>query len=212
MWSCVLELVIQQTNSTVTTTVLQSAGGLSSIDYSQTIILLASLVLGGSGIAGWIMTYIQLRHETKERALQQFRELVLTKDFLEFLGMLRRHAELMAKGESLARSREQILNDKSLTPEEKTRRIKELENRMGGSLAQLTDQARQAATDFTETVNKIRKTGALFLLSDKIENEIEKCVSSFVHANEPDEFLAIVDQVETIFADLKKILGLAVFE
>jgi len=207
----VLELIVQQTNSTVTTTVLQSAGGLSSIDYSQ-LILLASLVLGSSGIVGWILTYIQLRRETKERALQQFRELVLTPDFLEYLGLLRRAVEVTAKGESLARDREQILKDESLTAEEIARRVEESDNIRGYSVAQFSDEINRARIDYTEALRKIKRTGALFLLSDKIENEISECTSSFAAANEPDEYLAVVGQVETIFADLKKILGLTVFE
>ena len=206
-----LELIVQQTNSTVTTTVLQSAGGLSSIDYSQ-LILLASLVLGSSGIVGWILTYIQLRRETKERALQQFRELVLTPDFLEYLGLLRRAVEVTAKGESLARDREQILKDESLTAEEIARRVEESDNIRGYSVAQFSDEINRARIDYTEALRKIKRTGALFLLSDKIENEISECTSSFAAANEPDEYLAVVGQVETIFADLKKILGLTVFE
>jgi hypothetical protein len=207
----VLELIVQQTNSTVATTVLQSAGGLSSIDYSQLIILLASLVLGSSGIVGWILTYVQLRRETRERALQHFRELVLTPDFLGYLGALRNVAMAAAKANLRAKAQERIMNDASLSQEERFKRLKKMDEQYP-TLTELTNLMEQARKAWVKRDEKITSTGVLSLMPDKIERQIKECLESIVAAQNPEAYASVVIQVDSVFTEIKKILGLTVFE
>jgi hypothetical protein len=181
-------------------------------DYGQLSVLLIGIVLGSSGIVGWILTYLQLRREKTERALRQFREFVLTPDFLEFLGVLRHMADLSAKSEVLLRAEQEILSNKSLTEEDRIRQINELEDETGHSLSDITEQRRQMRVQFTEKGNKIKETSAFFLLPDKIEDEINDCLLSLAAANEPEEYRTAISKVEKVFSDIKSILGLNIFE
>jgi hypothetical protein len=206
----VLELIVQQTNSTVTTTVLQSAGGLSSIDYSQ-LILLASLVLGSSGIVGWILTYVQLRRETRERALQHFRELVLTPDFLGYLGALRNVAVTAATANRHAKAQGQIMNDASLSQEERIKKLKKMDEQ-GLTLTELTNLMKRARKVWVKRNEEIKSTGVISLMPDRIERQISECLESIVAAQKPEAYASVVVQVESVFTEIKKILGLTVFE
>lgn len=72
---------ILQTNSTVTTTILQQASSQS--DQWQFIGLVVGIVLGGSGVAGWILTFVQLREQKRVEARDIFREQVMNKGMLD---------------------------------------------------------------------------------------------------------------------------------
>ena len=43
---------------------------------------------GGSGIAAWYLTYLQIKNEQRKQAMGYFRELVLTEDFRRYLTLL----------------------------------------------------------------------------------------------------------------------------
>ena len=47
-----------------------------------------TLVVGGSGIVGWLLTYLQLSEQRKEEARAHLRQIVLTPEFFHFLGTL----------------------------------------------------------------------------------------------------------------------------
>lgn len=49
--------------------------------------LVVSLIIGSSGLAGWFLTYLDLRQQRELEARKLFRELVLTPDMLQFYGM-----------------------------------------------------------------------------------------------------------------------------
>jgi hypothetical protein len=49
--------------------------------------LVVSLVIGSSGLAGWFLTYLDLRQRQELEARRLFRELVLTPDMLQLYGM-----------------------------------------------------------------------------------------------------------------------------
>jgi hypothetical protein len=66
------------------------------IDWSQ---ILLGFVTGG-GFVGLVTTYYQLRQERIERARARFREIVLTKDFLELLGHISHMAWALKKYET----------------------------------------------------------------------------------------------------------------
>jgi hypothetical protein len=69
------------------------------IDYVQ--ILLG--FLGGSGLVGVVVTYIQLREERKERARDRLIGLVMTSEMGRFLGSLGNHSNRLYDGLELAR-------------------------------------------------------------------------------------------------------------
>jgi hypothetical protein len=182
------------------------------VDYAQLGLLLISVSVGSTGILGWILTYVQLRRETRERALQQLRELVLTPDFLRYLGILHHMSVVAARGESLLRVEQQILNDPSLTPEDREKKVKELEDERGYSLPEMTDEWKRIRKDMDETYEKITYSGVRFLMSEKIENMITECIRFYLAANKIEEYSAVTNRVKAIFAEIKRMLGLTIFE
>jgi hypothetical protein len=182
------------------------------LDYGQLSILLISIVLGSSGIVGWILTYMQLRRETRQRALQQFRELVLTPDFLQFLGLLHIAAVASANVLSYVTASEQILTNTALTAEDRFRRLKELEDESKYLVTEMRRATRRVTKDFPRINEKVIRTGVLFLMPDKIEKEIAECMRLFVAAKEPNEHQVVTDRLQAIFVEIKRILGLTTFE
>lgn len=87
-----------------------------------------------------------------------------------------------------------------------------MKDKKGYSLSEITDEMKRIRKDYNEQFKKIRRSGALFLMPDKIENEIMECARSFVAAEKASEYRAVIDQVEAIFTDIKKVLGLTIFE
>jgi hypothetical protein len=45
-------------------------------------------VLGASGLAGWYLTWRQLKEQARREAQRVFREFVLTSEFIDFLNMV----------------------------------------------------------------------------------------------------------------------------
>jgi hypothetical protein len=50
--------------------------------------LVVAAVFGSSGVTTFVLTYAQIRNERKKRGLQYFRQIVLTPDFVHYLGIL----------------------------------------------------------------------------------------------------------------------------
>jgi hypothetical protein len=49
---------------------------------------IVSIAFGSSGIVAWLLTYWQVKEERKNRAREHFRQIVLTPDFMDYLGLL----------------------------------------------------------------------------------------------------------------------------
>jgi hypothetical protein len=181
------------------------------IDYGQLSIVFISIVLGSSGIVGWILTYLQLRRETRERALQHFRELVLTPDFLAYLGALRNVAVAAANANLHARTQEQIMHDASLSEEERFKKLKKMDEQ-GPTLTELTNLMERARKVWVRRNEKITSTGAVSLLPNRIQRQIRECLESIVAAEKPEAYVIVAAKIESVFTEIKRILGLTIFE
>jgi hypothetical protein len=58
---------------------------LAGIDLPTILTLVVTAAFGGSGIAGWIFSYLQMKNERKKQGIEYFRQLVLTPDFMRYL-------------------------------------------------------------------------------------------------------------------------------
>jgi hypothetical protein len=58
------------------------------MDLATALSLVVGVVFGGSGFAAWILTWIQIRDARREQARTSFRNIVLTHEFMDFLGVL----------------------------------------------------------------------------------------------------------------------------
>jgi hypothetical protein len=56
--------------------------------YASDLSSVLLLVVGSSGLAAWVLTYLQLRQERKRHAREYFRELILTPQLQGYLGAL----------------------------------------------------------------------------------------------------------------------------
>jgi hypothetical protein len=56
-------------------------------DLTSIVSLVIASAFGSSGVVAWILTYIQMKNERKRQAIEYFRQIVLTPDFLHYLGL-----------------------------------------------------------------------------------------------------------------------------
>jgi hypothetical protein len=82
-WSVDSVTTIKGQITTTTTQISSQSSAMGTISSAESLLL---VILGSSGLAAWCLTYLQLRLERKRHARAYFRELVLTRSFLEYLG------------------------------------------------------------------------------------------------------------------------------
>jgi predicted sugar kinase len=103
------------------------------------------------------------------------------------------------------------MNDASLSQEERFKRLKKMDEQYP-TLTELTNLMERARKAWVRRDEKITSTGVLSLMPDKIERQIKECLESIVAAQNPEAYASVVIQVDSVFTEIKKILGLTVFE
>jgi hypothetical protein len=169
------------------------------IDYLQLVLVL----LGGSGLAGWFLTYLQFREERREQGRLQFRELVMTNDFVAFLGCLHSLLYIVGAVADLKKGRTAEMVIKDAQGKSSLVQIKREED--------LRPEFDKWLRNLAESHDTLVRTGVLFLLPSSISSQIITILET-ARDHGYDEAQPVKQQLAILSAELKRILGLAVLE
>jgi hypothetical protein len=169
------------------------------IDYLQLFLVL----LGGSGLAGWLLTYLQFREERQERVRLHFRELVMTKDFLALLGCLHSLLVIMNAVADLEKGSKPTMLVKDTQGQSSLVQIEHVDD--------LRPEFESWLRNLSVGHDTLMRSGVLFLLPDRINLQIIaalQCARDYgPHNAEPVRY-----QLRLLSVELKKILGLRILD
>jgi hypothetical protein len=157
---------------------------------------LIALVIGGSGIAGWIMTYLQLREQRRARIISRYRETILTPEFLDVLSVFE-----MTK--SMTRAQAEI------------RKGRQASLMVGGQLirasskAELDAKLEQAGVALAERFSKTLGKGfpIVKLFPKKIQDAFDLAFNSITQAWESGDWSIADKQYQAMYSEIRKMLG-----
>jgi hypothetical protein len=170
------------------------------MDYLQ---ILLSLV-GGSGLAGWILTYVQLRHQRLVEARHLFRDIVLTKDMLELLAvdydLIALQKGTLEFGEGKRPIYVRILGGS---------KGKRIEIRTEKQLIELTEKVCVRANTLAD---QVAKSGLTMLLPERLRKQAENVRRAMEYPRAPSDTQKARQELDKLGRELKKVLGTEVLD
>jgi hypothetical protein len=166
------------------------------VSLAEDTLSLLALVIGGSGIAGWIMTYLQLREQRRARIISRYRETILTPEFLDVLSVFE-----MTK--SISRAQAEI------------RKGKKASLMVGGQLIrasskpELDAKLEEAGVPVFERFNKTLGKGfpIVKLFPKKIQDAFDLAFNSITQAWESGDWSIADKQYQAMYSEIRKMLG-----
>lgn len=157
---------------------------------------LLALVIGGSGIAGWIMTYLQLREERRARIISRYRETIMSPEFMDVLSLIEMAKDILVAKSKLRAGkpasvsiRGQLISASSVT---------ELDAKLAQAGPHFTDA-------FTGTMGKGVPLTKLF--PKKLQDAFHEAMKSIGKAWESGDWSVADRQYEAMYCEIRKMLG-----
>jgi len=157
---------------------------------------LIALVIGGSGIAGWIMTYLQLREERRARIISRYRETMLTPEFLDTLSLFEMTKSISRAQAEIRKGKQArlMLGDQFIT---------------ASSKSELDAKLAQEGVPLRERFNKTLGKGVpiVKLFPKKIQDAFDLAFNSITQAWESGDWSIADKQYEAMYSEIRKMLG-----
>jgi hypothetical protein len=166
------------------------------IALAEDALSLLALFIGGSGIAGWVMTYLQLREERRARIISRYRETILTPEFLDTLSVLE-----MTK--NILRAQTEIKKGKQGTVIVAGQLIR------ASNKAEMDAKLAQAGVALEERFNKTMGKGfpIVKLFPKKIQDAFDSMFKSIDQAWASGDWSIAEKQYNAMYSEVRKMLG-----
>jgi hypothetical protein len=157
---------------------------------------LISLVIGGSGIAGWIMTYLHLREERRARIISRYRETIMTPEFLDILSVFEMTKDILRAKSNVRKGKATtvILRDRWIT---------------ASSEAELDAKLEQAGAPITKALSGTLGKGVpiVKLFPKRVQNAFDLAMESIGKAWKSGDWSIADKQYEAMYSEIRKMLG-----
>lgn len=154
-----------------------------------------ALVIGGSGIAGWIMTYLQLREERRARIISRYRETIMSPEFLAVL--------------SLFEMSKRVLVAKSKLREGKPVSVRVRDQLISASSEAELDAKLASGPRVTDLLGETLDKGVPFvrLFPKRVQSVFSQAMKSITKAWESGDWSIADRQYEAMYSEIRKMLG-----
>lgn len=159
-------------------------------------------ILGGSGIAGWLLTYLELRQQRQLEAKRLFRELVLTPEVLQLYGSEFDLLDLEQASVELKAGKQPLIR----LPETKGLLVK-IANE-----AELNDLTLKVFDRIDNLVGKVSSSALTLLLPIRLKKKAGDFMRALKSCKDMNDVENARTQLFEFGEELKKVLGLDILE
>lgn len=157
---------------------------------------LVSLLIGASGIAGWIMTYLQLREERRARIISRYRETIMTPEFLDTLSLFEMTKDIL-------RAKSNVRKGKATTVRLRDQWI------TASSEVELNAKLERAGESITKALSGTSGKGVpiVKLFPKKLQDAFDLAMRSIDEAWKSGDWSIADKQYEAMYSEIRKMLG-----
>jgi len=157
---------------------------------------LVALLIGASGIAGWIMTYLQLREERRARIISRYRETIMTPEFLDTLSLFEMARDIL-------RAKSNVRKGKTVTFRLRDQWIR------ASTEVELNAKLEQAGVPITEALSGTLGKGVpiVKLFPKKVQDAFDLVMTSMGEAWKSGDWSIADKQYDVMYSEIRKMLG-----